>query len=274
MLTYATYAEAGGVGKTSLASALAHAHTRNGRSVLVVDLDPQDGDLSYLHGVDDDRDRDDVDTITHHLAGAPRGPLDELIHTTTEGFDVVPAHNSLAALGDWLSEAADLEDDFDPNRRLQEVLLEAGIPDRYDTLIVDPPATEGPQLYNALTATRNVVIPIELSGKGQQSIEGLSDLVDGLEAQIGAEVGVVAVVPNGVKHTTDQQHYRELIEELGYDVPVVIGDRASLFEGCWRQQCSAFQYVEEHRDRRRDYETETLEKIETLANHLESTNSQ
>jgi hypothetical protein len=40
-------------------------------------------------------------------------------------------------------------------------------------------------------------------------------------------------------------------------------------EGCWKQQCSPYRYVEEHRDRKRDYELETLEEFDRLARHLE-----
>ena len=40
-------------------------------------------------------------------------------------------------------------------------------------------------------------------------------------------------------------------------------------EGCWRKQCSPYAYVEAHRDRKRDYELETLAQFDTLARHLE-----
>jgi len=40
-------------------------------------------------------------------------------------------------------------------------------------------------------------------------------------------------------------------------------------EGCWKQQCSAFRYVWEFRDRRRDYEVETLAKLDRLARFTE-----
>ena len=46
MLTYTTYSEAGGVGKTTLTANLADAHTQQGRDVLVIDLDPQEGSLT------------------------------------------------------------------------------------------------------------------------------------------------------------------------------------------------------------------------------------
>ncbi len=56
MLTYTTYSEAGGIGKTTLSAHLAAAHARAGRDVLVIDGDPQDGSLSYLFDVADERD--------------------------------------------------------------------------------------------------------------------------------------------------------------------------------------------------------------------------
>ena len=40
-------------------------------------------------------------------------------------------------------------------------------------------------------------------------------------------------------------------------------------EGCWMQQCSAFRYVREFRDRQRDYELDTLAQFDQIARHLE-----
>ncbi|SHH66318.1 ParA family protein [Halobaculum gomorrense] len=274
MLTYATYSESGGIGKTSLSAALARAHSDNGFDVLIVDMDPQNGDVSRLLGVDEDRERDRVDTLSHHLVDRPQGALEDLVRGSGEGFDILPAHNTLSRLADWLDKAEALADDmgeeFHRHERLFEVLRDSGLVSEYDVLIVDPPATEGPHLYNALAATRNLVVPTELSGKGMAAIEGLSSLVTGFEQEIDTEIGVIAVVPNGIKHTTDQQHYREEIEALGYDVPVIIGERSSLFEGCWRQQCTPFHLVEEHRSRKRDYEQETLEQLRELATFIEN----
>lgn len=273
MLTYATYSEAGGVGKTTLASNLADAHAQHGRDVLVIDLDPQNGSLTYLLGVDAPRDDGDADNIARHLIDRPKGPFEDLITKTDFGFDVVPSHNMLENLGDLLSRAESMADDlgeeFDRWDRLRRILLDAGTPSEYDTIIVDPPATAGPHLYNAIAATRSLVIPLEPTGKGMQSIEGLRDVVHGFEDTVGVDVGVLAVVPNGVGRTTDQQRYLKRIRELGYDAPVAIGERASLFEGCWDARRTAFSYVKEVRNRKRDHEMETLEQLHELARHLE-----
>ena len=276
MLTYTVYSEAGGVGKTTIAANLAVAHARDGDRVLVIDMDPQDGCLSYLLDVDVDRAAGGADNLARHLIGRPEGPFEDLVFEAEHGVDVVPSHNMLERLTELLLKTAELEEDTHPDpdyefpehEQLLRVLREAGIPEAYDVLVVDPPATAGPHLYNALYATRNLVIPLELSGKGEQSVEGLRDLVDGLEAELGINVGVLAAVPNEVKHTSDQRAYREQLEALGFDVPVAIGDRTSMFEGCWRRQCSAFTFVGDHRSRRRDYEIETLEQFDELAAHL------
>jgi len=269
MLSYTVYSEAGGVGKSSLTANLAVAHARAGLDVLVVPLDPQDGDLSRLLGVDDDRDSSDADNLVRHMVNAPKGPFEELIRTA-EGVDIVPEHNMLSDLSDHLAreqqKAEDFGDAYNIYAQLQRVLQESDVADHYDVLICDPPATESDHLYNAIYATRNLVIPVEPSAKGRASVEGLEELATNFADQLNIDVGVLAAVPNGFKRTNDQ---KELIEEIEFPTPEVIGDRTSLLEGCWKEQCSAFTYEREHRDYPRDHELETLAQFDRLARYLE-----
>jgi cellulose biosynthesis protein BcsQ len=274
MLAFTTYSEAGGVGKSTLAANLAVADAREGRKVLVVDLDPQEASLSYLLNVDDDRDDSSADSLVRHLVERPRGEFDDLIETS-EGVDVIPAHNSLEMLAKHLQrreeEANDFGENWNRNVQLLRVLRENDVHEQYDTLIVDPPATADVKLYNAIHATRSLVVPFEPSGKGFKSVEGLEDLVPGLEENLDINVGVLAIVPNNFSGTNDQRDMLTEIRDKGYNVPIVLGERGSLFEGCWRRQCSAFKYVEEHRERERDYELETLDQIEELIGTLRAT---
>jgi len=267
VLSYTTYSEAGGVGKTTSAATLAVAHARAGLDVLAVGLDPQDGDLSHFFGVDDDR-TEPVDNLVRHMIRRPKGDFWDLVWTA-EGVDIIPEHNMLSDLGDFLQreqdQAADLGEGFNVHTQLRRVLKEAGAHERYDVLICDPPATEGPHLYNAIDATRSLVIPVEPSAKGEAAIHGLESLVAGLEDTLDIEVGVLAAIPIGYKDTRDQQ---AMLDAVQYSVPEVIADRTSLMEGCWRQQCSPYRYVAEHRDRRRDYELDTLAQYDRLARYL------
>ncbi|QRV17773.1 ParA family protein (plasmid) [Haloterrigena salifodinae] len=269
MLSYTVYSEAGGVGKSSLTANLAAAHARAGLDVLIVPLDPQDGDLSRLLGVDDERADHEADNLVRHMVGSPRGSFDDLIQSA-EGIDVIPEHNLLSDLSDFLTrekqQAEKLGDAYNIYAQLQRVLQEGGIAEQYDVLICDPPATESDHLYNAIYATRNLVIPVEPSAKGEASVDGLQQLATNFADRMDIEVGVLAAVPNGFKGTNDQT---ELLEEISFPTPEVIGDRTSLMEGCWKQQCSAFMYQREHRDYPRDHELETLAQFDRLARYLE-----
>lgn len=269
MLSYTVYSEAGGVGKSSLTANLAAAHARAGLDVLIVPLDPQDGDLSRLLGVDDNRADHEADNLVRHMVGSPRGSFDGLIRSA-EGIDIIPEHNLLSDLSDFLArekqQAEELGDAYNIYAQLQRVLQEGGVGEQYDVLICDPPATESDHLYNAIYATRNLVIPVEPSAKGEASVDGLEQLATNFADRMDIEVGVLAAVPNGFKGTNDQT---ELLDEISFPTPEVIGDRTALMEGCWKQQCSAFEYQRKHRDYPREHELETLAQLDRLARYLE-----
>lgn len=269
MLAYTTYSEAGGVGKTTTAANLAAAHARAGLDVLVVPLDPQDGDLSRLLGVDDDR-TESVDNLVRHMIKRPKGEFDDLIRTV-EGIDIVPEHNMLSDLADYLrrekEQAEAMGDAFGMHSQLLRVLREAGVPDRYDVLICDPPATEGRHVYNAINATRSLVLPIELTEKGNASVEGLEALVKGLEETLSTDIGVLAGIPIGFNDTLTQ---RNILDTLSYSAPEIIRERGSMMGGCWDEQCTAFTFVREHRDYPPERELETLAQFDRLARELEA----
>ena len=273
MLTYTPVSEAGGVGKTTTAATLAVSHACAGHDVLAIDMDTQNGSLTYLFGPDYDRGSSEVDNLVRHLVGRPKGDFSDLTHTVERGVDLIPSHNMLEDLHEFLlnekSQAEKLGESYSMYHQLHRVLREADVRDEYDVVIVDSAGKAGPILYNALVAVRNVVIPFEATAKGQESIDGLDDLVEGLETSIGVDVGVLAVVPLAYKDTRDQREILSELRDSGFSVPVVVGERGSLMEGCWKQQCSPYTYIDQHRSRKRDYELETLDQFDELARHLE-----
>lgn len=273
MLTYTPVSEAGGVGKTTTAATLAVSHARAGHDVLAIDMDTQNGSLTYFFGPEYNRGDPQIDNLVRHLVGRPKGDFHDLTHEVEDGVDLIPSHNMLEDIHEFLlnekNQAEKLGESYSIYHQLHRVLQEADVREQYDVIIVDSAGKAGPILYNALVAVRNVVIPFEATAKGQESIEGLDDLVDGLEESIGVDVGVLAVVPIGYKDTRDQREILGELRESGFPVPVVIGERGSLMEGCWKQQCSPYTYVEEYRNRKREYEIDTLEQFNELARHLE-----
>lgn len=269
-LAYTTYSEAGGVGKTTTAANLAVAHARAGLDVLAIGLDQQEGDLSFLLDVDDQRDKDDVDTLARHMIRRPKGDFEDLIVEAEHGVDVIPEHNSLGLLEDWLNrekeQAEEMGEAFGTKAALQRVLRENDVYQEYDVIVADPPATEGAHLHNAINATRSLVLPIELSAKGEAAIKGLEDLVDGLSELLNIEIGVLGAVPLKYKGTNEQE---AVLESLQYEVLETIGERSALMGGCWSEQCSAFTFVEQYRDRRREHEMETLAQFDRIARAIE-----
>jgi len=285
MLAYTTYSEAGGVGKTTTAANLAHAHAQNGLKTLVIDLDPQEASLSYIFGVDDDRDDGAADNLVRHMVGRGKGSFEDLIRDDTgvENLDVIPAHNMLSSLDTTMRRAKETEEQMNPDaewveeEQLYQLLGRNGMHEQYDVIICDPQASEGQGLYNAVMVTQTVLIPVELSGKGSLSIEGLEQLVDGLEDNLGIEVGVLGIVPVAFGDTTgQQQHLATLEEDIDYDVPAVFRKRESLMQEMWDARATAYQVVEDaykdgEKGARRvpDREHATLEKYDDLAAEIE-----
>jgi len=278
MIAYTVWSEAGGVGKTTLAANLLRAHVNRDQSVLGIDMDPQDGGLTHHLGLDDQKSDSDVDNLVLHMLGRGRGDFDDLVRSN-EGIDLVPSHNMLGRLADLLGKAAEIEEETHPDpdyeyekeKQLREVLIEAGIPSKYDVIVIDPPASEGQHLYNSVYATSNLLIPFEPSPKGERSIKGLRNVVNGLENELGdIDVGVIGAVPNKLKGTNTNRKYLNTLEQEDLPIaPVSIGERGSMLGDAWDNQVTIYELAENESYRNlRDYEQSTLEKFDELAAYI------
>lgn len=87
--------EAGGVGKTTIAATLAVSHARAGFDVLAIDMDTQNGSLTFFFNPEYDRSNPDVDNLTRHLLGRPKGDFHNLVLEVEHGVDLIPSHNML-----------------------------------------------------------------------------------------------------------------------------------------------------------------------------------
>ena len=148
----------GGTAKTSTAHALVTGAAYKGKRSLAIDFDPQ-GNLSFIMGADANR------------AGAyelmkQQAQAAQIVQYTSQG-DIIPASLNLAA--------ADTEFSGKPGR---DFFLQAALEplqDAYDVVVIDTPPTLGTLLVNALTASDEVIIPMNAD---ILSLQGLYQLVE------------------------------------------------------------------------------------------------
>jgi cellulose biosynthesis protein BcsQ len=293
MITAVVYSESGGTYKTTMAANIAVALERMGQNTLVIDLDPQEGNLTSLFDVGRHRNDPNADNLVKHILDMPDGDFHDLIETSDEGVDILPSHDMLGDFTSNLEQKISYEtgmknmsrEEYPRYELLYNLLWEKQkLQEEYDAILIDPNARAEDLLYNAIFAMRTLIAPVKPAGKGNLSLEGLDDLVGNMESQLDIEIGLSCVVPSGVGQTNAHQQYQQQFENTdAFDTPVAIGNRESLMDAMWEARGSAFKVIEERwktfeRDgemvsepgqrRIRDREIETLEKLYELARFI------
>ena len=248
MTELVTWSESGGVGKTTTVINLGAALGRRGDDVLLVDLDPQPASLTAAAGHPAAKTADGP-TVTDVLLGDAAGGGGDLrgLVIEDEPFDLVPGHESLASL----ESTARAEGISTAEFLLRSAL--APVAEDYDHVIVDPPATLNLLVDNALIATGNVLVPMEMTRKGEQSIGGVLDTVQALESQLQRaqpdfSLRVIGVLPNRVEGSSLNQSVRETLtaEVDGASLlPVTVPDY-NVLEHSWDAGLDIFRYAEQH----------------------------
>jgi chromosome partitioning protein len=155
----------GGVGKTTTAVNLASAIALEGKSVLLVDLDPQGNATSGL-GFDP---RSLKNTVYNCLIKKSK-VFDTCLKTSVTGLWLLPSNADLAG--------AEIELVNVENREsyLKDALAE--VREKYDAIFLDCPPALGILTINALAAASSVLIPVQCE---YYAMEGLTRLIGSID---------------------------------------------------------------------------------------------
>ncbi len=198
----------GGVGKTTTTINLGAALAELGRSVLLLDFDPQ-GSASLGLGVH-------PHTLEHSIydliMGRELGFDDVVITDRAPGLDLLPANIDLSAA------EVQLVSEVAREQTLKRVI--DPIRDRYDFILIDCAPSLGLLTINALTACDQVVIPMEAEYFALRGVALLTDTINKVTERLNPDLellGVLATMFDG-RTLHSRQVLARLLEVFGDDV--------------------------------------------------------
>jgi len=152
----------GGVGKTTTTINLGAALQKQGKSVLLVDLDPQANTTSGV-GIPKAQVANSIYEVLFEPEIAAQSVIDH--HS---GMKIMPSKPDLAAA------ELELANELSRERRLSQALEEFAV----DYVLIDCPPSLGLLTINALTAATDVIIPVQAE---YYALEGLSQLLNTIQ---------------------------------------------------------------------------------------------
>jgi len=181
MRTIALTNQKGGVGKTTTAVNLGASLAKLGKSVVLVDLDPQGNSSSWM-GIN-------INELDKSMLNVFHGevPISKILHETCVGnMWVAPSNVALAAIERTLVNTE--ENDSMLKNSLSPLM------DHYDYIILDCPPSLGLLTVNALTAVREVFIPLETKVLALNGLVTLVNTVNLVKDKLNPALEVTGII--------------------------------------------------------------------------------
>lgn len=200
MRTISVINQKGGSGKTTTSVCLGAALAEAGKRVLLIDLDPQYSATQWLAVPDVGRGVFDIFAYpkTHHLASLVRA-------TGTPNLSVVGSSAWLVGAEKALSTEPGAE------TILRQKIAALGN-DRFDYVLIDCPPTLGVLTVNALTAVREVLVPVECHVMGLQGLAQLLQTLDRVRKRLNPELRITGILACRLDQRTN--HGPEVVAKL------------------------------------------------------------
>ena len=194
----------GGVGKTCSAVNLGAGLSKQSKHVLLIDLDPQ-ANLSLSLGI-----KDSEKTIYGALVGSY--PLSEAVIHLEKKLDVIPSTLDLSG--------AELELASETGRELILKELLQPIADQYEYILIDCPPSLGLLTLNALTASHEILIPLQAEFLATQGLAKLNEVIEKIRKKLNPSLKIGGVF------LTQYDHRKILNRDVAETIENYFKDRA------------------------------------------------
>jgi chromosome partitioning protein len=210
--------EKGGVGKTTCTLNLGAALVRLGKQCLLLDLDQQMA-LTYSFGIPTDQIKASIYDV---LRGEAK--LEEAMwKQNNTGLYVVPSSPKLAGFD------VEMANEVGSQLLLKEVLTKVN---NFDYVLFDCPPSLGMIVVNALTAAKEVFVPMQAEYLSMQGMARLLEIVERVKMRLNSDLEISGII--GTMFDRRRILNREVIEKIEEHFPGrmlgVIRDCISLAE--------------------------------------------
>jgi chromosome partitioning protein len=196
----------GGCGKTTTTINLAAALLRQGKTVLLVDADPQ-ASLTEALGVSPGTTPNLYTELSKEMKGEGSN-LAEAIVQTRAGLDLVPSSIDLAN--------AELELISVFGREQLFTWMLEGLASQYDFIFIDCPPSVGMLTVNSLVASSALIMPVQAEYLPLQALQGFQHHIRTLK-KLNKDLDILGVVVTRYDHrrVLDREAFERMKKEFG-----------------------------------------------------------
>jgi chromosome partitioning protein len=187
----------GGVAKTTTSLNVAAAWAKQGKKVLLIDLDPQSSATKAVFG-----DRDFEKTIYDVVMGQAQAE-ETTVYSPQFGIDVIPAEIMLSGVD--LQLAAQFGREQILRKKLDPIARD------YDAILIDCSPSLGLMTINALMASKDIIIPICPEYFSMKGIDLILATLQNIRTGLGYKVGVRGVV---ITRYRDRRVAKDVIRQV------------------------------------------------------------
>ncbi|MDP4179883.1 MAG: ParA family protein [Bacillota bacterium] len=244
----------GGVGKTTTAVNLSSCLAYKGKSVLVIDIDPQGNTTSGL-GVD----KKSIKSSIYDVLINDVDIINAMVDTAIEGLKLCPSNIQLAG--------AEVELVSLMSRETRLKMSISSIINKFDYIIIDCPPSLGLLTLNSLTASNTILVPIQCEYYALEGLSQLMSTVKLVQKHLNSKLDVEGVVltmfdartnlsiqvVDEVKKYFKNKVYRTIIprnvrlsEAPSFGLPIILYDPKSKGAECYLELAEeVIEYTEE-----------------------------